>query len=268
MGPLIAACLCLLCAAGAGAAVVPLTGQQMVTQCAAALERAFEAGYRRTTVRFPLTLGLEADDERWFNWPGGARQMALRGRPLAAEILKRVDTAPRGDGAAWTRAPPKIVEQAIWDFDGSYLLTSESSSGATHDVQLMLMPNTDSRYLDDLETIDETFGRPGTSQDRLVVVANPFWKDETSFGFFEKRRAKRVLDAYAPCYAMEPTTVSNTPLWLLKAAHDGAWGVFLRRQRPRAPGDVPPPPLGSFEERPKYEDLAALLRRRRPSSES
>ena len=57
---------------------MPLTGQQRVTQCAAALERAFEAGYRRTTVRFPLTLGLEADDERWFNWPGRARQMALR----------------------------------------------------------------------------------------------------------------------------------------------------------------------------------------------
>ena len=72
----------------------------MVTQAAQALERAFDAGHRRLTIRFPLTLGLESDDARWFAFAGGAPQMALRARPLAAEILKRVDTAPRSTNCA------------------------------------------------------------------------------------------------------------------------------------------------------------------------
>ena len=247
------------CVAAAAALSCPLTGEQMVTQAAQALERAFDAGHRRLTIRFPLTLGLESDDARWFAFAGGAPQMALRARPLAAEILKRVDTAPRGEGAAWTRPPPKIVEQTLWDFDGSYLLTAEAATGAANDVQLMLMPNTDLRYLDDLETIETEFGRAGTPQDRLVVLANPAWRDEGSFGWFDRKRGRELLDAYPVAYALESTTVSNMPLWLLKGDCDGAWTVFEQRRRRRAPGDAPPPALGTFPARPRYDDLAGLV---------
>ena len=82
----VAACCCV---AAAAALSCPLTGEQMVTQAAQALERAFDAGHRRLTIRFPLTLGLESDDARWFAFAGGAPQIRIDPRTGGRAFLER-----------------------------------------------------------------------------------------------------------------------------------------------------------------------------------
>ena len=99
----------------------------------------------------------------------------------------RIDNDPwgvsnRGRGTqahSNAHVPIQVSMQTLWDFDGSALCTAESHTGAQSDVQAMVLPNTDSKYVKDILEIDETFSKPSQ---RLFILVNPFWRDLNSWG--------------------------------------------------------------------------------------
>jgi Domain of unknown function (DUF1995) len=155
---------------------VPGNARDMVVQAARAVERAYKDGLTRQTVRFNLV--NVADDELQQTgfesmnlWPGGARQMYREaGKPLTMELLKTLRVDPN------QLLSPQVTDQDIWDFDGSALISSQAKEGPQYDVQAMVFPNTDVKYINDIATIDEVM------KGRLFILVNPFWRNLDSWG--------------------------------------------------------------------------------------
>jgi hypothetical protein len=158
---------------------VPATFDDMVRQAARVVERAFKDGKTRQTVRFNLvTEEQSAVDKNEF--PGGSRQIYREsGNPLTTALLREI-RAPTKDLDSVNeqrRLPPTIKAQDLWDFDGSALHTAEAAEGASADVQALVFPNTDVKYIDDIEKISEAMGP------RLFLLVNPSWRDIESWSF-------------------------------------------------------------------------------------
>eukprot|EP00557_Chaetoceros_sp_GSL56_P009732 CAMPEP_0176478870 /NCGR_PEP_ID=MMETSP0200_2-20121128/1420_1 /TAXON_ID=947934 /ORGANISM="Chaetoceros sp., Strain GSL56" /LENGTH=396 /DNA_ID=CAMNT_0017874843 /DNA_START=39 /DNA_END=1229 /DNA_ORIENTATION=- len=166
---------------------VPQSIEEQTRQASLAIERAFQDGITRQTVRlalakegYPIT---PAEDEN--GWPGGAKQMYREaGKPLTEALLREVratattiQTEDEKNSGKQTY-PPIIKTQDIWDFDGSALITAEAAWGPSGDVQAMVFPNTDTKYLKDIREIDESLGK-----ERLFLLVNPFWRNVESWGF-------------------------------------------------------------------------------------
>ena len=161
---------------------VPYNADDMVRQAARAVERAFADGKTRQTVRFHLIREdqrISEDNE----WPGGAQQMYREAaKPLTNELLRQI-YAPTKTAENTTspstelRFPPTVKSQDIWDFDGSALHSAEAKSGSHGDVQALVFPNTDVKYIKDIESISKAMGP------RLFLLVNPFWRNVESWGF-------------------------------------------------------------------------------------
>jgi hypothetical protein len=166
---------------------IPETTDQMISQAARAIEMAFKDGITRQTVRFAL-LEEGASFTSLPQWPGGAQQMYRESaKPLTVELLKNINTSNQP-----SVVQPKVKDQDVWDFDGSALLTAEAHDGPAHDVQALVFPNTDVKYVKDIEKIDQAIG------DRLFVLINPFWRNLESWGINllspgAKKMAKQVI---------------------------------------------------------------------------
>ena len=166
---------------------VPSTFDEMTRQASRAVRDAFKDGITRQTVRFSLISEDQSPtDENEF--PGGARQMYREaGGPLTNSLLQElVRTMLAGGGT--------IKQQDLWDFDGSALHTVEATTdGPRGDIQAVVFPNTDVKYLNDIDEISKSMG-----PSRLVLLVNPFWKDVDSWSFNllapgAKRRARDVI---------------------------------------------------------------------------
>jgi hypothetical protein len=181
---------------------VPQSIEEQTRQAALAIERAFQDGITRQTVRLALVKEgnpiTPAEEEN--GWPGGAKQMYREaGKPLTEALLREIRaTAASIETEAEKNSgkhnyPPIIKAQDIWDFDGSALITAEAASGPSGDVQAMVFPNTDTKYLKDIKTIDESLGK-----ERLFLLVNPFWRNVESWGFNilapnAKSKAKEII---------------------------------------------------------------------------
>lgn len=165
---------------------VPTTKDEQTRQAALAIERAFADGITRQTVRLALVgEGEDSIPEEVEEWPGGAKQIYREaGRPLTEALLAEVRATAtslqteeeKKSGKDWY--PPKIKAQDIWDFDGSALITAEAASGPSSDVQALVFPNTDVKYIKDIKQIHTSMGK-----ERLFILINPFWRDVESWGF-------------------------------------------------------------------------------------
>lgn len=166
---------------------VPQSIEEQTRQASFAIERAFQDGITRQTVRLALVKEgnpiTPAEEEN--GWPGGAKQMYREaGKPLTEALLREVratatsiQTESEKNSGKHTY-PPTIKAQDILDFDGSALITAEAASGPSGDVQAMVFPNTDVKYLKDIQEIDVSMGK-----ERLFLLVNPFWRDVESWGF-------------------------------------------------------------------------------------
>eukprot|EP00538_Stauroneis_constricta_P008864 CAMPEP_0119550502 /NCGR_PEP_ID=MMETSP1352-20130426/4004_1 /TAXON_ID=265584 /ORGANISM="Stauroneis constricta, Strain CCMP1120" /LENGTH=399 /DNA_ID=CAMNT_0007596377 /DNA_START=130 /DNA_END=1329 /DNA_ORIENTATION=+ len=156
---------------------VPVSHEDMARQAARAVERAFKDGITRQTVRFDLIAEDQAvGDEN--EWPGGAMQMYREaGKPLANALLKEIRAPTKEVKENERRMPPTVTAQDLWDFDGSALHTAEAWTGASGDVQALVFPNTDVKYINDINTISDAMGP------RLFLLVNPFWRNVESWGF-------------------------------------------------------------------------------------
>jgi hypothetical protein len=178
---------------------VPETIQDQKIQAANAIENAFKDGITRQTIR----LALVRSDENVITpeedlWPGGAKEMYREAaKPLTEALLQEIRAIAthlqEENTIGKEKHPPTIRVQDIWDFDGSALMTAEAAVGPSGDVQALVFPNTDDKYLKDIASIDKNLGK-----DRLFLLVNPFWKNVESWGFNilapnAKKRAQEII---------------------------------------------------------------------------
>ena len=199
---------------------VPDNAQAQIQQAASAVERAFADGIVRQTVRFALLVEDEAMTGELNEWPGGAKQMYREsGRPLTEALLREIRAYSKGGSSVVTgaeeqqhevtsqsnsRMPPTLSAKDIWDFDGSAIISATAAGGVHGDVKAVVFPNTDTKYLKDIEIIDKEVG-----PNRLLLLINPFWKNVESWGFNilapnAKKRAQEVIfdNGYEVTYAV------------------------------------------------------------------
>jgi hypothetical protein len=192
---------------------VPQTIQDQQIQAANAIEKAFKNGITRQTIRLALVRFNGNDDANNNNnsnnsmitpeedlWPGGAKEMYREAaKPLTEALLheiRAIATNLQTEEEAKSgkdKYPPTIRTQDIWDFDGSALVTAEAAIGPSGDVQALVFPNTDDKYLNDIASIDKNLGK-----DRLFLLVNPFWRNVESWGFNilapnAKKRAQEII---------------------------------------------------------------------------
>ncbi|VEU39896.1 unnamed protein product [Pseudo-nitzschia multistriata] len=256
---------------------VPVTFDDMVRQGARAVERAFHDGKTRQVVRFNL-VGEEdgassATEEN--QWPGGAKQMYREsGKPLTNALLrevraptKRLDSFPEE-----RRTNPQLKVQDIWDFDGTALHTAEAAEGPSADIQAMVFPNTDTKYLNDIDEISQAMGK------RLFLLVNPFWRNIDSWGFNilapgAKKKAENVIyggtgddDAvpFEETYVLNVFSVRGEQCVALKA-YPYDWQLFAFREDDYYPNNEEYSTcirLGSCEEDPTSAIITELLNER------
>ncbi|KAL7516307.1 hypothetical protein ACHAWX_001337 [Stephanocyclus meneghinianus] len=251
--------------AGAGAASrivpVPEDARLQVQQAASAVERAFKDGIVRQTIRFALITDDEEMSGELNEWPGGAKQMFREaGRPLTEALLREVNV----DSSGQSNLPPTITTKDIWDFDGSAIISSKTGSqDRGGDVTALVFPNTDSKYLRDIETIDGDVG-----PDRLFLLINPFWRNVESWGFNilqpnGKKRAQEVVfdNGYDITYAVLRFSARGEDCIALKA-YPYDWQMYAYREDPSWFNRRIPIWLGSSTEEPTSSQFTELLNSR------
>lgn len=246
---------------------VPSTPEDMVRQAAQSVERAFKDGKTRQTVRFALVREDQyVSDEN--QWPGGAQQMYRESaKYLTTALLKKIYAPTKTDGDnVDIRLPPTIKEQDIWDFDGSALHTAEAAAGANGDVQALVLPNTDIKYVRDIETIDKAMGK------RLFLLINPFWRNLDSWGINllspgAKKKAEEVIfnKGYDETYSLLRFSCRGEECVALKA-YPYDWQLFAYREDENVVigGQMMETAirLGSSKEEPTSDMITELLNQR------
>jgi len=251
---------------------LPSGPEQVVNQAAAAVRRACSvSGLNHQCVSLPLSEAIYGEREEGFvadraiGWQGGPQETYRFLQPLAIDLLKRVDNQTGG-------LPPRVSEQPLLEFDGSSLLTSESAAGPLGDVQAILQPNADRYYLNVIQKVEEQFSDIAGKPQRLLLLVNPAWRDRSSFGFFDGAAAQQLIfDRYETSYSLSQFVIRGEKLSLLKS-HGEPWHVFLTvlgeeetteessRQDARIDGGGQARLLGTFDERPDYKTLDAMVR--------
>ena len=254
---------------------VPDDAGSMVQQAASAVERAYADGITRQTVRFALLGEEELMTGEVNEWPGGAKQMYREaGRPLTEALLREVRAYAKKNSSNMdedeeqasqlnNRMPPEVTAKDIWDFDGSALVTAQAAAGSHGDVQALVFPNTDTKYLKDIEGFDKDVG-----PDRLLLLINPFWRDVESWGFNilapnGKKRAQEVIfdNGFDVTYAVLRFSARGEDCVALKS-YPYDWQMYAYREDPSWYNQERPIWLGSSKEEPTSSQFSELLNSR------
>lgn len=249
---------------------VPDNAESQIQQAASAVERAFKDGIVRQTVRFALLGEEEAMSGEMNEWPGGAKQMYREaGRPLTESLLREVRAFAKESSDAenedkeTSRMPHQVTAEDIWDFDGSALVTAKAAAGSHGDVKAVVFPNTDTKYLKDIEELDSEVGK-----NRLLLLINPFWRDVESWGFNilapnGKKRAQEVIfdNGYDVTYALLRFSVRGEDCVALKS-YPYDWQMYAYREDPSWYNQEVPIWLGSSKEEPISSQISELLNSR------
>jgi len=238
---------------------VPDDSQSMVQQAASAIERAFKDGKVRQTVRFALLTEDEEMSGEQNEWPGGAKQMFREaGCPLTEALLREVYVGASGQSSVSST----ITTKDVWDFDGSAICKATSENSES-DVTALIFPNTDAKYLKDIDNISKDVG-----PDRLFLLINPFWRNVDSFGFNilqpnGKKRAQEVVfdNGYDVTYAVLRFSARGEDCVAVKA-YPYDWQMYAYREDPSWFNKQIPIWLGSSEEEPKSAQITELLNAR------
>ena len=242
---------------------VPVTFDDMVRQASRAVERAFKDGKTRQTVRFNLVSEEDAATEEK-QWPGGAKQMYREsGGPLTDALLREVRAPTKNKFPEKRNENPKLTKQDIWDFDGTALHTAEAAEGPSADIQALVFPNTDKKYLEDIDQISDAMGK------RLFVLVNPFWRNIDSWGFNilapnAKKRAQEVIfgeNPYDETYSMMMFMVRGEKCAAVKA-YPYDWQLFAFREDDYYQSEEYAIRLGSCKEDPTSSLITGLLNER------
>ena len=254
--------------------ILPSTPDQIARAAASAVHAAWRDGIYRQSIKLPLSEPMYGSKEEGFvadraiGWQGGPQETLRYLTPLTMQVLQRL--APQQADTAGLA--PRIQQQFLLDFDGSCLLTSEHPAGALYDVQAVLQPNTDDYYGTTIANIETQ-----ATDRRLVVLVNPAWRDRTSWGFFQRQEAQRlILDRFVTSFALDEFVVRGNRIsrWF---QYGGDHSSLHPCQQEHAPWRIYRAPLpysnkkgkdkttavaeylGSFDEKPEYAQLDQLL---------
>lgn len=256
---------------------VPETIEEQTNQASLAIERAFQDGITRQTVRLALvqegTPITPSEEEN--GWPGGQKQMYREaGRPLTEALLREIRAPAKSIQTEEEKKsgkeafPPEIKAQDIWDFDGTALITAEAAVGPSGDVQSMVFPNTDVKYLKDIGQIHESFGK-----DRLFLLINPFWRNVESWGFnilapnAKKLAQEKIFDCegggFQETYVLSRFSARGEDCVSLKA-YPSDWELFAYIEDYSFGGPMQTAiRLGSCKEEPTSKIFTDLLNERK-----
>lgn len=286
---------------------LPNTVDDMIRQASRAVERAYQDGKTRQTVRFHLVPYNNeiANSNQYQNsnnynvleenqWPGGAQQMYREAaKPMTTDLLRELRIKPKATSSSSsdgtdtdadtdtdtddsTRTPsstqwtaPKIVQQDIWDFDGSALHTAEASVGASGDIQALVFANTDVKYIRDIDEISTTMGK-----DRLFLLVNPFWRNLDSWSFNilapkAKEKAQKIIfdvdedgvGGYDETYINMVFQVRGEKCIAIKA-YPYDWQIFAMREDDYNPNQEYSIRLGSSKKEPTSSLVTQFLNER------
>jgi hypothetical protein len=238
---------------------VPDDARAQIQQAASAVERAYKDGITRQTVRFALLTEEEEMSGELNEWPGGAKQMFREaGRPLTEALLREV----RVDTSSQSSLPPTVTTEDVWDFDGS-AISKASAENKEGDVTALIFPNTDMKYLKDIESIAKEIG-----PDRLFLLINPFWRNVESWGFNilqpnGKKRAQEVVfdNGFDVTYAVLRFSVRGEDCIALKS-YPYEWQMYAYREDPSWFNKQIPIWLGSSAEEPTSSQFSELINAR------
>jgi hypothetical protein len=244
---------------------VPVTFDDMVRQAARAVERAFQDGKTRQTVRFNL-VGEDQSAMEENEFPGGSRQLYREaGNPLTTALLREL-RAPTKDvdqpNNDQRRLAPTLSAQNIWDFDGSALHTAQAKEGPSADIRALVFANTDSKYINDIEKLSADMGP------RLFLLVNPFWRNVDSWSFNllapnDKKRAQQVIfdNGYDETYVTLIFQVRGEKCVALKA-YPYDWQLFAFWEDENNYNTESVIRLGSCQEEPTSAIVTELLNNR------
>ena len=253
---------------------VPGNHDEMVWQASRAIERAYKDGKTRQTVRFDLVgKNQMVGDENL--WPGGTKEMYRESaKPLTNSLLELIDvpsiTIPVSSNTTdeqpqqlqqqQARVPRTVKAQVLLDFDGTYLHTAETASDPGADVQALVFPNTDIKYIRDIEAISNAM------ESRLFILINPFWRnlDESwSFNLLQpgaKKEAKRVIfdNGYDDTYVALSFFARGEKCMAIKA-YPYDWQLFAYLENNSYGGRETIIKLGSCKERPTSSVVTEMI---------
>jgi len=168
---------------------------------------------------------------------------------------------------------PKVYVQDIWDFDGSAWVTrraSISQAVKTQEdvVKAMVLPNTDDKYINDIQSTNNDFLADGDDNEKLFLLINPFWRNLESWGFnlfspnAKKRAKQHIFDNgfQNETYAFNRFNVRGELCAALKV-YPYDWQMFAYLEDDYYGGEYPIY-LGQSEEEPSYSQYATLLNER------
>ena len=240
---------------------VPDDAKAQNEQAAAAVERAFKDGITRQTVKFALIGQEEAMSGELNEFPGGAKQIYREcGRPLTESLLRELRITPKSSGSSdeneqitSSATPPTVTAEDIWDFDGSAIISTDA-------VKALVFPNTDVKYLKDIEALDKEVGPDG-----LFLLVNPFWRNVESWGFNilapnGKKRAQEVIfdNGYDVTYAVLRFSVRGEDCVAVKS-YPYDWQMYAYREDPSWFNQQVPVWLGKSEEEPTSAQITEIL---------
>ena len=233
---------------------LPSRPDEIVPQAASAVRKALADGHHRQSIRLPLSDAMYKGKEEGFvadraiGWQGGPQETLRYLIPLASQLLRELRLRTETGGLV-----PRVTEQILLDFDGSSLVTAECPSGPLGDIQALLQPNTDDYYSKTIATIEQDFSDTPGKPKRLFLIVNPAWRNRDSWGFFGGQRAQmEILDRYPTTFAIDQFVVKGEQMSRVLVYPDD-WRVFVKQLNKDAKY------LGSFQEKPDYDQMEALL---------
>ena len=242
--------------------LLPDSPDAMIRQAASAVQSAMEDDrINRQTIRLALSEAMYSSKEESFiadravGWQGGPQETYRFILPLVQQLLRQVSAKDDSSGLT-----AKVQEQILLDFDGSSLLNAESPMGPKRDCIALVQPNTDTYYINLMQQMEESFSDTPGKDKRLFLVVNPAWKEASSFGFFQAKRAQtQILDRYPVTYALDQFIIKGNKVSLLKSwPHD--WCVYWKPlPQPGSNAVIEPKLLGQFDTRPDYATVERLL---------
>ena len=217
---------------------LPLSTKEQIEQAAGAIEAALSAGCVTQSIELnlPLIGATDLDD-----WPGGIRQQYAALAPMVSELLRLVNAGVEG-----------TCQQRVID-DGDAVAAISYGS----DV-VVSFPTAE--VLDDLRSIEK-------QKYRLKIIANPQWNTSGAiigdFGIGPwKKRAEDFVAKFEQVYYLKEQRIQGEIVRTLKV-YPHQWQVFALA--PNAQNDIVAEPLGTFNERPLYDELKKLLESREGS---
>mmetsp|Transcript_24590 Transcript_24590/g.44709 ORF Transcript_24590/g.44709 Transcript_24590/m.44709 type:complete len:335 (+) Transcript_24590:61-1065(+) len=228
---------------------LPLSPDQMISNAAASVKRARDAGKKRLfldvvipQVKNVLLEGESIwDDENAIDpWPGGAKQQY----PYAVNITKQI--------MGIVLSSEDMQDQVLDPEDVCGLVIAQGKTAAD-DIAVVILPSND--QLKNIQRVDAM-----CADKRLMVIFNPVFRKIEDFSGSDRGRAKELIydRGFEVGYSYTNFQCYNRDCQLVgeRGPSGLEWQAYVRNE---AKNEIIPLSEQNFQERPSYSDLEKLI---------